>query len=114
MNWISRAPTNSFAAGPQFFGGVNCQEHAGVAQRFGARRFIKLGEIDDGACAGESIGNDCLAPVAQLEGDDERWSVQLHGAPKISVTRRTKPRRICLFDRSPRLLKWHNGDWEAA
>ncbi len=61
-------------AGPQFFGGVKCQEHAGVAQRFGAGRLIELGEIYDSAYAGESVGNDRLTLLAQLEGDDERWS----------------------------------------
>ena len=79
MNWISRAPSNSSASPePQFFGGVKCQERAGVAQCFGAGRLIELGEIYDSACAGESVGNDCLTLLAQFEGDDERWSAQLH------------------------------------
>src|ERR1700730_18595622 len=54
-------------AGPQFFGGVKCQERAGVAQCFGARRLIKPGEIYDSACAGESVGNNRLTLFAQLE-----------------------------------------------
>jgi hypothetical protein len=58
-------------------GVVKCQECAGVAQRFGAGRLIGLGEIYDSACVGESVGNDCLTLLAQLEGDDERWSAQL-------------------------------------
>ena len=33
-------------------------------------------EIYDSACAGESVGNDRLTLLAQLEGDDERWSAQ--------------------------------------
>ena len=37
-----------------------------------APRLIKFGEIDGGTRAGENIGNNCLAPLAQLEGDDER------------------------------------------
>ena len=38
--------------------GLNGEERAGVAQRFGAGRLIELGEIYDSACAGESVGND--------------------------------------------------------
>ncbi len=71
-------------AGPQFFGGVKCQERAGVAQRFGAGRLIELGEIYDCACAGESVGNGRLTLLAQLEGDDERWSAQLHTPPRLA------------------------------
>ena len=67
-----RAVQQLCLAGPQFFGGVKCQERAGVAQRFGAGRLIELGEIYDSACAGESVGNDRLTLLAQLEGDDER------------------------------------------
>jgi hypothetical protein len=77
-------------ARPQFFGGAKCQERAGVAQRFGAGRLLELGEVYDSACAGESVGNDRLTLLAQLEGDDERWSAQLHAPPKISATRLTK------------------------
>src|SRR5262249_58720654 len=65
-------------AGPQLFGGIECQEHAGVAQRFGAGRPIELGEIYNIACAGEGVGNDRLTRLAQFEGDDERWSAKLH------------------------------------
>ena len=46
-------------------------ERAGIAQRFGAGRCIELGEIYDSACAGESVGDDRLTLLAQLEGDDE-------------------------------------------
>ena len=59
-------------------------ERAGIAQRFGAGRLIELGEIYDSACAGESIGNDCLTLLAQFEGDDERWSAQLHTPPRLA------------------------------
>ena len=85
MNWISLAPSKSSSlAGPQFFGGVKCQEHAGITQRFGAGRLIELGEIYDSACAGESAGNDRLTLLAQLEGNDERWSALLHAAPRLA------------------------------
>src|SRR5262245_28055001 len=77
MNWISRASANS-AASPDRSGGIECQEHAGVAQRFGAGRLIELGETHNIACAGESVGNDRLTLLAQFEGDDERWSAKLH------------------------------------
>ena len=40
-----RAAQQLCLAGPQFFGGVKCQERAGVAQRFGAGRLIELSEI---------------------------------------------------------------------
>jgi len=43
-------------AGPQVFGGIVCQERAGVAQRFSSRCPIEFGEIYDSACAGESVG----------------------------------------------------------
>ena len=77
-------------AGPQFFGGVKCQERAGVAQRCGAGHLIELGEIYDSACAGESVGNDRLTLLAQFEGDDERWSAQFHAPPRLARTRLTK------------------------
>src|SRR5262249_23926600 len=83
--------------------------HAGVAQRVGARRFIQLSEIDDGACAGEGVGNNRLTPLAQLEGDDERWSAQLHDTMKISATRLMKPQQICLIDR--RVKKIGRAQW---
>src|SRR5262249_27053035 len=70
-------------AGPQLFGGIECQEHAGAAQRFGAGRLIELGEIYDIACAGEGVGNDRLMLLAHFEGDDERWSAQLHAPPRL-------------------------------
>ena len=79
-----RAVQQLCLAGPEFFGGVKCQERAGVAQRFGAGRLIELGEIYDSACAGESVGNDRLTFLAQLEGDDERWSAQLHAPPRLA------------------------------
>ena len=60
-----------------------CQERASVAQRFGSRRPIKLGEIYDDACASESVGNDRLTPLAEFEGNDERWSTQLHTPPRL-------------------------------
>ncbi len=44
---------------------------------------IELGEIYNIACAGESVGNDRLTLLAQFEGDDERWSVKLHGSPRL-------------------------------
>ncbi|MGB3743975.1 MAG: hypothetical protein WBD11_05505 [Xanthobacteraceae bacterium] len=75
-----RAVQQLCLARPQFFGSVECQEHAGVAQRLGARRFIEFGEIYDSACASESVDNNCLAFLAQREGYDEWWSAQLHGA----------------------------------
>src|SRR6516162_7284312 len=90
-----RAGQQRCFAGPQLFGGIECQEHAGVAQRFGAGRLIELGEIYDIACAGEGVGNDCLTRLAQLEGDDERWSAQLH-APQITATPLAKPCRIAV------------------
>ena len=46
--------------GAQFFRGIKCQERASVAQRFRAGRLIQLSEIDDGACASESVGDDRL------------------------------------------------------
>ena len=57
---------------------------AGIAQRFGAARLIELGEYIDSACAGESVGNDRLTLFAQFEGDDERWSAQLHAPPRLA------------------------------
>jgi hypothetical protein len=84
INWISRrAGQQRYLAGPQFFGGIECQEHAGVAQRFGAGRLIELGEIYNIACAGESVGNDRLTRLAQFEGDDERWLTKLHASPRL-------------------------------
>jgi hypothetical protein len=71
-------------AGLQLFRGVKCQERAGIAQRFGAGRLIELGEIYDSACTGESVGNDRLTLFAQFEGDDERWSAQLHAPPRLA------------------------------
>jgi hypothetical protein len=53
---VPRAVQQLCLAELQFF----CQERAGVAQRFGAGRLIKLGEIYDSACAGECVGNDRL------------------------------------------------------
>src|SRR6516165_2764343 len=88
-----RAGQQRCLAGPQLFGGIECQEHAGVAQRFGAGRLIELGEVYNIACAGEGVGNDCLTRLAQLEGDDERWSAKLH-APQITATPLAKPCRI--------------------
>jgi len=79
-----RAGQQRCLAGPQLFGGIECQEHAGVAQRFGAGRLIELGEAYNIACAGESVGNDRLTLLAQSEGDDERWSAKLH-APQITA-----------------------------
>src|SRR6516165_2148503 len=75
-----RAIQQRCLAGPQFFGGIECQEHAGVAQGFGAGRLIELGEIYNIACAGEGVGNDRLTLLAQFEGDDERWSAKLHAS----------------------------------
>src|SRR5262245_49897601 len=86
MNWISRASANS-AASPDRSGGIECQEHAGVAQRFGACRLIELGETYNIACAGENVGNDRLTLLAQFEGDDERWSAQLHAPPRLARLR---------------------------
>jgi hypothetical protein len=77
-----RAVQQLCLAGPQFFKRVECQERAGVAERFGARRFIELGEIYGTACASESVGNDRLTPLAQLETYDERWSARVH-APQF-------------------------------
>src|SRR5262245_44262385 len=71
-------------AGPQLLGGIECQDDAGVAQRFGAGHLIELGEIYNIACAGESVGNDRLTLLAQFEGDDERWSAQLHAPPRLA------------------------------
>ena len=34
--------------------------------------------------AGESVGNDRLTLLAQLEGDDERWSAQHHALPRLA------------------------------
>jgi hypothetical protein len=81
MNWISRVGQQLCLAGPQFFGGVIRQERSSVAQRFGAGRLIELSEIYDSACADERISNDRLTLLAQLEGDDEGWSAQLHAPP---------------------------------
>jgi hypothetical protein len=78
-----RAVQQLCLAGPEFFEGVKCQERAGIAQRFGAGRLIELGEIHDSARAGESVGDDRLTLLAQLEGDDERWSAQLHAPPRL-------------------------------
>ena len=50
----------------------------------GAGRLIELGEIYDSACAGESVGDDRLTLLAQLEGDDERWSAQLHALTRLA------------------------------
>ena len=58
-----------------------CQERAGVAQRFNSRRPIEFGEIYDSACTGESIGNDRFSPLAEFEGNDERWCAQFHALP---------------------------------
>src|SRR5262245_31149613 len=90
-----RAGQQRCLAGPQLFGGIECQEDAGVAQRFGAGRLIELGEIYNIACASESVGNDRLTLLAQFEGDDERWSAKLH-APQITATPLAKPRRIAV------------------
>src|SRR5262249_52771872 len=70
-------------AGPELFGGIEGQEDAGVAQRFGAGHLIELGEIYNIACTGESVGNDRLTPLAEFEGNDERWSAQLHAPPRL-------------------------------
>jgi hypothetical protein len=70
----SRAVQQLCLARPQYFGSVKRQEHAGVTQCLGACHFIELGEIYDGTCASESVGNDCLAFRAQREGYDEWWS----------------------------------------
>src|SRR5262249_42563011 len=75
-----RAGQQRCLAGPQLFGGIECQEHAGVAQRFGAGRLIELSEIYNIACAGEGVGNDRLTRLAQFEGDDKRWWAQLHAS----------------------------------
>jgi hypothetical protein len=56
-------------AGLQLLGGIERQEHAGVAQRLGTGRLIELGKINDTGCTGESVGSDRLAPLAQFEGD---------------------------------------------
>jgi hypothetical protein len=42
------------------------------------------GPVYDSACAGESVGNDRLTLLAQLEGDDERWSAQFHASPRLA------------------------------
>src|SRR5262252_8374983 len=68
-----RAVQQRCLAGPQLFGSIECQEHAGVAQRFGAGRLIELGEIYNIAYAGEGVANDRLTLLAQSECDDERW-----------------------------------------
>jgi hypothetical protein len=43
-----------------------------------------VSHIYDSACAGESVGNDCLMLLAQLEWDDERWSAQFHAPPRLA------------------------------
>src|SRR5262249_51243456 len=68
---------------PQLFGGIECQEDAGLAQRFGAGRLIELGKVYNIACAGESVGDDRLTLLAQFEGDDERWSAQFHAPARL-------------------------------
>ncbi len=73
-----RACQQRCLAGPQLFGGIKCQEHAGVTQRFGAGHLIELREIYDSAYASEGVGNDRLTLLAQFECDDERWSAKLH------------------------------------
>src|SRR5262245_49523228 len=75
---LRRAPPRLRPAGPQLFGGIECQEHDGVAQRLGAGHLIELREIYDSAYASEGVGNDRLTLLAQFEGDDERWSAKLH------------------------------------
>src|SRR5262249_35600322 len=55
-------------AGPQLFGGIECQEDVSVAQRFGA-----------GPRASATIAT----LLAQFEGDDKRWSAQLHASPRL-------------------------------
>src|SRR4029077_1731678 len=83
-------------AGPQFFGSVKRQERAGVAQRFGARRLIKLGEIYDSACAGESVGNNRLS--FSLNSKAATSGGRLSSiTSKISANRLTKPRQIRLM-----------------
>jgi hypothetical protein len=57
---------------------IVCQERAGVAQRFSSRQSIEFGEIYNSACAGESVGNDRFAPLAEFEGNDEWWRAQFH------------------------------------
>src|SRR5215831_11661842 len=79
-----RAVQQLCLAGPQLFRGIECQEDAGVAQRFGAGRLIELGEVYNIACTGESVGNDRLTLLAQFEGDDERWSAKLHASPRLA------------------------------
>src|SRR5262249_130412 len=59
-----RAVEQLCLAGSQFFGRVECQEHAGFSQCFGARRFIELSEIYDGACTSESVAHNCLTLLA--------------------------------------------------
>jgi len=56
---------------------------ASVAQRFSAL-LIELGEIYHSTCAGESVGNDRLTPLAQLEGNDERLSFQFRAPPRLA------------------------------
>src|SRR5215813_8837640 len=80
-----RAVQQLCLAGPQLFGGIECQEDAGLAQRFGASRLIELGKIYNITCAGEGVGDDRLTLLAQFEGDDERWSAKLHASPRLAV-----------------------------
>src|SRR5262245_41832718 len=81
-------------AGPQLFGGIECQEDAGPAQRFGAGRLIELGKIYNIACAGESVGNDRLTRLAQFEGDDKRWWAKLHAPQDYRDSARTSPAEL--------------------
>src|SRR6516225_190123 len=80
MNWISRAPSNSAASPDRSSLEVLNVKSAPVLRG----RLIELGEIYDSACAGESVGNDRLTLLAQLEGDDERWSAQFHALPRLA------------------------------
>src|SRR5262245_26710530 len=86
-----RAVQQLCLARPQLFGSIQCQEDAGVAQRFGAGRLIELGETYNIACAGENVGDDRLTLLAQFEGDDERWSAKLHAPQEVPVRLRTYP-----------------------
>jgi hypothetical protein len=73
VNWISRALCNSAASPDRRSLAVLCVKSAPALQGFSSRRLIQFGEIYDGACAGELIGKDRFAPVAEFEGNDERW-----------------------------------------
>jgi hypothetical protein len=64
--------------GAQFFRGVKCQERVGVAQRFRAGRLIQLSEIDDSACAGESVGHDRFSLSSKATTSDGRLSTMQH------------------------------------